>query len=75
MYFFTVKGGQLLRSLIQGYGQQGIDSGELGASYSLGDHPVANELRSLRIGGAPVLYRHSPRWQSIAFPPGELLES
>jgi len=73
MYFFTEKDGGLLRSLVRGQGEQGIGGGEGGASYTLGDHPVADELRSLEIGSIPALYRYSPRWQSLAFLPGERL--
>ncbi|UCG84658.1 MAG: acetoacetate decarboxylase family protein [Dehalococcoidia bacterium] len=74
MYFFTEKDGRLLRSLIKGQGEQGISGDEGGASYTLGDHPIADELRSLDMGSTPALYRYTPRWQSLAFPPGERLE-
>jgi hypothetical protein len=73
MYFFTEKDGLLLRSLIRGQGEQGISGDKGGASYTLGDHPIADELRSLGIGGTTALYRYTPRWQSLAFLPVERL--
>ena len=73
MYFFTEKDGLLLRSLVRGQGEQGISGDTDGASYTLGDHPIADEMRSLEMGGTPALYRYTPRWQSIAFLPGERL--
>jgi hypothetical protein len=72
MYFFTEKDGRLTRSLVRGQGEQGISGGE-GAAYTLGDHPIADELRSLEIGSTAALYRYTPRWQSLAFLPGERL--
>jgi hypothetical protein len=73
MYFYTVKDGQLLRSLVRGQGRQGISGDEGGASFTLGNHRISEELSLLDITGPSPLYRYSPQWQSISYAPGERL--
>ena len=38
------------------------------SSYVLGDHPIADELRSLDIGDKAVQYIYAPRLQSLLYP-------
>jgi hypothetical protein len=70
---YTVKDGQLLRTLIQTQGQLGIARFRGGASYTLGDHPIAEELRALGMGKTAVERRYAPRVQSMLHPAGERL--
>jgi len=73
MYFYTVKSRQLLRSLVQGQGQQGVSGDREDASYTLGNHPIAEGLRALGMDKLSVLHRYAPHWQSMAHLPGEHL--
>lgn len=72
-YSYTVKDGQLLRTLIQTQGQFGIARFRGGASYTLGDHPIAKELRALGIGKTAVERLYAPQVQSMLHPAGERL--
>ena len=62
---YTVKDGRLLRTCIQAEGQLGIARFRGGASYSLGDHPIARELRSLEIGRTAIERIYIPQAHSI----------
>lgn len=50
LYSYTVKDGQLLRTRMQTQGQYGISKSFGGASYTLGNGPISNELRNLEMG-------------------------
>ncbi len=39
-----------------------------GLTYTLGDHPIADELRSLGLGEKAVQYIYAPRLQSLLYP-------
>jgi hypothetical protein len=73
MYFYSIKGRELLRSHVQGQGQQGISGDRGGALYTLGSHPIADKLRTLQMNKFSVLHRYSPHWQSLVQLPGEHL--
>jgi hypothetical protein len=70
---YTVKEGQLLRTLIQTRGEFGIARFRGGASYKLGDHPIAGELRALGMGNKAVERRYVTDVQSMLHPAGERL--
>lgn len=72
-YSYTVKDGQLLRTLIQTQGEYGIARFRGGASYTLGDHPIAEELRALGIAKTAVECLYAPQVQSMLHPAGERL--
>ncbi|MDH7475782.1 MAG: acetoacetate decarboxylase family protein [Anaerolineae bacterium] len=72
-YSYTVKDGQLLRTLIQTQGQFGIARFRGGASYTLGDHPIAEELRTLGMGKTAVERLWAPQMHSMLHPAGERL--
>lgn len=72
-YSYTVKDGQLLKTLIQTKEQSGITRFRGGASYTLGDHPIAEELRSLGMGKTAVERLYAPQVQSMLHPAGERL--
>jgi len=70
---YTVKDGQLLRTLVQQQGQVGASDVRGGASYTLGDHPIAEELRALGMDKTSVLHQYAPQLQSMLHLPGERL--
>jgi hypothetical protein len=72
-YSYTVKDGQLLRTLIQAQGRVGITRFKAGASYTLGDHHIAEELRALGMGKTTVERLYAPQVQSMIYPAGERL--
>lgn len=62
---YTVKGDELLKTPIQGQGEMGISMLRGGATYTLGDHPIADELRSLDVSEKAVQYIYAPQAQSL----------
>ena len=72
-YSYTVKEGQLLRTLIQTQGEFGIARFRGGASFTLGDHPIAEELQALGIANTTVECLYAPQVQSMLHPAGERL--
>ena len=73
-YFsYTVKDGQLLKTLIQAQGQVGIARFSGGASYTLGDHSMAEELRALGMGRTAVERLYAPQVQSMLHAASERL--
>jgi hypothetical protein len=72
-YTYTVKDNQLLRTLIQVQGQSGTTTVKGGASYNLGDHPIAEELQALEMDGASTGHQYAPQLQSILYLAGERL--
>lgn len=72
-YSYTVKNGQLLRTLIQTRGQFGIARFRGCASYTLGDHPIAGELRALGIGKKAVECLYATQVQSMLHPASKRL--
>jgi hypothetical protein len=72
-YSYTVKDGQLLRTLVQAWGQVGIGRFRGGASYTLGDHPMAEELRALGMGKTAVERLYAPQVQSMLHAAGQRL--
>ncbi len=72
-FTYTVKNGQLLRTLVQTQGQYSIPRFPGGASCTLGDHPIAEELKTLRMGKTAVGRFYAPQLQSLLYPAGERL--
>ena len=72
-YSYTVKNGQLLKTLVQTQGQYGMARFRGGASYTLGDHPIAEELRALGMSKTVVECVYTPQVQSMLHPAGERL--
>ena len=70
---YTVKDGQLLRTLVQTQGQYGISRSFGGASYILGSGPIADELAALGIGKMAVGHIYAPQIQSLLHPASEHL--
>lgn len=73
LYSYTVKDGQLLHTRVQAEGQVGITRFRGGARCDLGDHPVAEELRALRMGGTAVERLYAPQVQSMLHAAAERL--
>jgi hypothetical protein len=65
---YTVKGGQLLQTPVQTRGRYGIARFKGGASYTLGNHPIAEELRRLGIGERALESQYAPELQSLLHP-------
>ena len=65
LYSYTVKNGQLLKTPIQTQGEYGIAKFPGGASYILGDHPIAEELKTLGMGKNAVGRFYAPQVQSL----------
>ncbi|MGB3906475.1 MAG: acetoacetate decarboxylase family protein [Anaerolineae bacterium] len=72
-YTYTVKGHELLKTRIQVQGEIGMSALRGGATYTLGDHPIADELRSLDIGDKTVQCIYAPQLQSMLHPGEERL--
>jgi len=72
-YTYTVKDGQILRTLVQTQGQYSITRFPGGASYTLGDHPIAEELRALGMGKTAVGRFYAPQVQSLLHTASERL--
>jgi hypothetical protein len=72
-YSYTVKDGRLLKTLIQARGQVGIARFRGGASYTLGDHPIAEELRAVGMGTTAIERLYAPQVQSMLHRAGERL--
>jgi hypothetical protein len=70
---YTVKDGHLLKTLIQAQWQFGIARFRGGASYALGDHPIAEDLRALGMGETAVERFYAPQVQSMLHPASERL--
>jgi Acetoacetate decarboxylase (ADC) len=72
-YTYTVKDGRLLRTFVRTQGQYGISRFPGGASYTLGDHPIAEELKALGMGKTAVGRFYAPQVQSMLHLAGERL--
>jgi hypothetical protein len=73
LYTYTVKDGRLLRTFVQTQGEYGITRLPGGASCQLGDHPLAEELKSLGMGKTAVGRFFAPRVQSMLHAASERL--
>ncbi len=72
-FTFTVKDGHIRRTRTQFAGEIGVSLLKGGASYTLGDHPIAGELRALEMGKTSVERIYAPKVHSITYEAGELL--
>jgi hypothetical protein len=72
---YTVKDGRVLRWRFETRGEYGIVDLRGGASYTLGDHPIADELRCLRMGHTALERIYAPRLQAMLHPPPQRLPS
>jgi hypothetical protein len=70
-YLYGVRDGQLLRILVQIQGQKGITDVRGGASYTLGDHPIAEELRSQQLDNVSIAHEYAPQLHSLLNRPDE----
>jgi hypothetical protein len=70
---YTIKNSQLLRTLVQTQGQYCITRLPGGASYTLGDHPIAVELKALGMGKTAVGCFYAPQLQSLLHSASERL--
>jgi Acetoacetate decarboxylase (ADC) len=73
LYTYTVKNGKILRTLVQSKGEYGITRFPGGASYTLGDHPIADELKALGMGKTALGRFFAPQVQSLLHAASERL--
>lgn len=69
----TVKGRELVRSIFQVQGQRGSSDAPGGATFTLGDHPIAEELRALGIDQTSFQHEYLPQGQALFSKPLEAL--
>ena len=74
-YTYSVKGGQLLRAHLQAEGQNSTNYVSGGASYTLGDHPIAVKLRALEMDSTSVMHRYAPQIKALLHLPDERLST
>ncbi len=70
-FCYTTKNGQLLRTFVPTQGQFATSQSHTDVSYSLGNHPIAQELRDLEMNSTALEYLYAPHVQGLLFPPGE----
>ena len=73
LYSYTVKDGQLLHTRVQAEGQVSVVRLRGGACCDLGEHPVAEELRALRMSRTAVERLYAPQVQSMLHAAAERL--
>jgi hypothetical protein len=72
-YTYTVKAGRLLRTHLQAEGQNSTNYASGGASYTLGDHPIAVKLQALEMDSTSVMHRYAPQIKALLHLPDERL--
>jgi hypothetical protein len=72
-YTYTVKDGRILKTPVQTQGHYGIAKFRGGASYTLGSHPIAEELGNVGIGKRAIESQYAPQLQSMLYPAKERL--
>jgi hypothetical protein len=75
VWFYTARGGRLLRS--EGVSSKRLQARSKDAAHlrlDLGDHPIAQELRDLGLGRM-LAYQYAPSYQSILSPALESFEA
>jgi hypothetical protein len=64
-YVYGMRDGDLLRTHISSRGQRNILNVKGGASYFLGDHPIAEQLKTMKIDAVSITHEYAPRLQSL----------
>jgi hypothetical protein len=72
-YIYSVKEGELLKTRSEMQGVIGISRSRGGASYTLGDHPIADELRGLGMGATASGRMYGSQVQGMLHRAGERL--
>lgn len=68
-YLYGISDGKPLRIRFETRGEYGIASFRGGASYTLGDHPIAAELRELKMGHVALQRFYAPSVQALLHAP------
>ncbi len=71
---YTIKDGQLIRTFVPTQGEFASSQDSEDVKCVLGDHPIAEELKSIGIGDKAVEYYYASKVQGLLFPPGESFE-
>lgn len=72
-YIYSIRDDRLLRTVLQVQGQAGTTDIQGGASYYLGDHPIADGLRTLEMDKTSAGHEYAPQLQTVLRPPKERL--
>lgn len=72
-YVYSIRDDRLLRTLFQVQGQVGTTDIHGGASYNLGDHPIADGLRTLEMEQMSDGHEYAPQLQGVMYPPKKRL--
>ncbi len=62
---YTIKDDNLLKTRIRVQGEVGVSQAEGGAEFLLGNHPLAEKLRTLEMSAVSTRHQYAPRLQSI----------
>ncbi len=68
---YTIKDGQLIKTFVPTQGEFASSQDPDDVKCVLGNHPIAEELKSLGIGDKAVEYYYASKVQGLLFPPGE----
>jgi hypothetical protein len=68
-HIYGIRDGVPLRTRFETEGKYGIASFRGGASYTLGDHPIAEEMRELKMGHMALQRQYAPHVQALLHAP------
>ncbi len=71
---YTIKDDQLIKTFVPTQGEFASSQNSEDIKCVLGDHPIAEELKSIGIGDKAVEYYYASKVQGLLFPPGEKFE-
>jgi hypothetical protein len=72
-HLFTLREGNLLRTPLPLHGELGIARGLQSGRLTLGNHYVADELRALKLGDAPLFTLYGPAIESLLAAPDRVV--
>jgi hypothetical protein len=72
-FTYTLLDNKIVRTQVQTKGFLGTGNDSSGASVHLGEHPIAKEIKALRIAETPINYTYSPRMQCLLHGPDVFL--
>ncbi len=71
---YTIKDDQLIKTFVPTQGEFASSQNSEDIKCVLGDHPIAEELKSIGISDKAVEYYYASKVQGLLFPPGESFE-
>ena len=73
IYDYTIKNGEIAKTLVSFRGEYGTSTSPQGASCVLGNHPISEQLRKIGIGEKSIQYRYSQELNVLVYLPSEYL--